>query len=510
MLTIIIGIAASLVGIVLGWLIRWLYGRFHLLSAENRAERLLLEAEQNASSAKKDIILQAKEGLLVDRRKQEQEMQEHRSKVLDAERRLSEKEADFARRVASNQRELKQIAERGEYLKKLEENFGKQKKRLVSELEKIAGMSAEEAKHSLITSLESDARNDAQIIIKKIEQEATNEAQKKARQIVVSAIQRVVPEINPEMTTYSVALPNEDMKGRIIGKEGRNIRALELATGVDIVIDDTPDVVIISCFDPVRREIGRQTLETLMRDGRIHPSSIEETAKKVQKEINELIKKYGEETLYELEIHHINPEAIPAIGRLHFRQSYGQNVLNHSKEVAIVASMIAGEVGCDREITKRGGILHDVGKSIESDKDRTHVELGVELAKRIRESEEVINCIEAHHGDVPFTCPEAAIVQAADSISASRPGARRESVDNYLKRLRHLEEIAAEFEGVEKAYAIQAGRELRILVNNEVVDDNEARSIAQHIARTIEQQMQYPGRIKVTMIRETRVIEYAH
>ncbi len=509
MLTIIFIVAASLIGIALGWMIRWIYGKFLLTSAENRAERLILDAEQNADSARKDIILQAKEGLLQDRRKQEQEIQEYRATVHNSERRLSEKEAEFEKRTSEHDQALKQLSDRERHLTKIEAGLSKQKDRFVQELEKVSGMSAAEAKHSLIVSLEDDARNDAQNTIRKIEQEASSDAQRRARRIVVAAIQRIIPVINAEMTATSVALPSEDMKGRIIGKEGRNIHSIELATGVDIVIDDTPGMVIISCFDPIRREIARQTLERLIRDGRIHPARIEETAEKVKQDINEIIKERGEKTLYELEIHHIDPAAIPAIGRLHFRQSYGQNVLEHSKEVAIIASMIAGEVGCDRDIAKRGGILHDVGKGIESDKDSTHVELGVEFAKRIRESSEVINCIEAHHGDVPFSCSEATIVQAADSISASRPGARRESIDNYLKRLKNLEQIAGEFSGVEKAYAIQAGRELRILVNNEIVDDHEARSIAQHIARTIEQQLQYPGRIKVTMIRETRVVEYA-
>jgi ribonuclease Y len=316
-------------------------------------------------------------------------------------------------------------------------------------------------------------------------------------------------EVNAEVTVTSVNLPNDEMKGRIIGREGRNIRTLETLTGVDVIIDDTPEAVVVSCFDPVRKEVGKRSLERLISDGRIHPTRIEEVVQKVTSEISQSIYEEGEKVLFDLGIHHMKPEGIRGVGRLQYRTSYGQNVLAHSREVAVFAGMIAAEVGADREVAKRGGLLHDVGKGIETDGDSNHVELGVELAKRIGEEDRVINCVAAHHGDVPHSCVESVIVQVADALSASRPGARRETLDNYIKRLESLEQIAEEFDGVQKAYAIQAGRELRIMVDQEKVSDVEAKEIAQNIARKIEAQLRYPGRIKVTMIRETRIVEYA-
>jgi len=315
--------------------------------------------------------------------------------------------------------------------------------------------------------------------------------------------------VNAEVTVASVSLPNDEMKGRIIGREGRNIRTLETLTGVDVIIDDTPEAVVISCFDPVRKEIARRSLERLITDGRIHPTRIEEVVQKVTQEISQHLYEEGEKVLFDLGIHHMKPEGIRGLGRLVFRTSYGQNVLAHSKEVALFAGMIAAEIGADVEIAKRGGLLHDIGKGIESDGDSNHVELGVELAKRTGEDPRIINAIAAHHGDVPHSCVESVIVQIADALSASRPGARRETLDNYIKRLENLEKIAEDFEGVDKAYAIQAGRELRIMVDHEKVTDNEARDIARAIAKRIENELRYPGRIKVTMIRETRIVEYA-
>ncbi|MFW6234992.1 MAG: ribonuclease Y, partial [Spirochaetota bacterium] len=312
-----------------------------------------------------------------------------------------------------------------------------------------------------------------------------------------------------EVTVASVSLPNDEMKGRIIGREGRNIRTLETLTGVDIIIDDTPEAVVVSCFDPVRKEIAKKSLERLVSDGRIHPSRIEEVVHKVTQELSQAIYEEGEKICFDLGVHNMKPEGIRGLGRLLYRTSYGQNVLAHTREVATFASMLAAEVGADREIAKRGGLLHDIGKGIESQGDTNHVELGVELAKRLGEDERVINCIAAHHGDVPHSCPESVLVQVADALSASRPGARRETLDNYIKRLENLERIAEQFEGVEKAYAIQAGRELRIMVNHEQVSDSEAKDIAKNIARQIEAELRYPGRIKVTMIRETRIVEYA-
>jgi ribonuclease Y len=346
-------------------------------------------------------------------------------------------------------------------------------------------------------------------VLNKIEQETTVAAEKKAREIIVSTIQRIATDVTSEVTVTTVSLPNDEMKGRIIGREGRNIRTLETLTGVDVIIDDTPEAVVISCFDPVRKEIAKKSLERLISDGRIHPARIEEVVQKITKEITQIIYEEGEKILFELGLHNFNSDGIRALGRLHFRTSYGQNVLSHSKEVAILSGMIAAEVGADREIAKRGALLHDIGKGIESESDSTHVELGIELAKKMGEDPRVINAIAAHHGDIEFSCPEAVIVQIADSISASRPGARRETLDTYIKRLENLEKIAESFDGVEKAYAIQAGRELRIMANSEKVSDDIAKELAKGIAKKIEAELRYPGRIKVTIIRETRVVEYA-
>jgi ribonuclease Y len=378
-----------------------------------------------------------------------------------------------------------------------------------SELERVAKMSSQEAKQQIIEALQNEAKRDAQVIINKIEQEAQLRADKIARDIIITSIQRLATEVSSDVTVTTVSLPGDEMKGRIIGREGRNIRTLETLTGVDVIIDDTPEAVVISCFDPVRKEIARVALERLVQDGRIHPARIEEVVIKATKEMEQVIMEEGEKVIFDLGIHNISQEMIRALGRLHFRTSYGQNVLAHSKEVATLAGMIAGEVGADCDIARRGGLLHDIGKGIESDGDANHAELGADLAKRLGEDPRVINAILSHHNDIEPSCVESVIVQIADAISAARPGARRETLDNYIKRLESLEGIAESFEGVEKAYAIQAGRELRILVNNDSVSDEGAKEIAKDIAGRIEAELRYPGRIKVTIIREMRVVEYA-
>jgi ribonuclease Y len=379
----------------------------------------------------------------------------------------------------------------------------------IAELERIAGMTSDEAKLSIVESMQNEAKHDAQLIINKIEQDAQLKADKLARDIVVSSIQRIATEVSSEVTVSTVSLPSDEMKGRIIGREGRNIRTLETLTGVDVIIDDTPEAVVISCFDPVRKEIARVSLERLVQDGRIHPARIEEVVAKVTKEITRVMMEEGEKVIFDLGIHNMSQEMVRALGRLHFRTSYGQNVLNHSKEVAILSGMIAAEVGADRDIARRGGLLHDIGKGIETDSDANHAEMGADLAKRLGEDPRIVNAILSHHDDVEPSCIESVIVQIADAISAARPGARRETLDNYIKRLESLEDIAESFSGVEKAYAIQAGRELRILVNNDSVSDDGAKDIAKGIASRIEAELRYPGRIKVTIIRETRVVEYA-
>jgi ribonuclease Y len=360
-----------------------------------------------------------------------------------------------------------------------------------------------------VQSLENEARHDAQVTINLIEQEAKLAADKKARDILITTIQRLATDVASEVTVTTVSLPNDEMKGRIIGREGRNIRTLETLTGVDIIIDDTPEAVVISCFDPIRREIAKTALSRLISDGRIHPARIEEIVQKVSKEIAQTIYEEGERVLFEVGIHTMSPEAIRTLGRLHFRTSYGQNVLAHSKEVALIAGMIASEVGANVDLAKRAALLHDIGKGVEANGDGNHIEVGMDLAKRLGEDPRVLNAIGSHHGDVEPESVEAVIVQIADAISAARPGARKETLDNYLKRLENLESIAEAFDGVDKAYAIQAGRELRILVNNEKITDDAAKDLAKNVAKRIENELKYPGRIKVTIIREMRVIEYA-
>ncbi|MFW5684763.1 MAG: ribonuclease Y [Spirochaetota bacterium] len=506
---LVLWIVLPLAGLILGWLIRWIYARFQLSASEQRAERLKRDAVKDAEALKKELILETKDELLRERNQQEKELREERSELQRFEKRLLQKEENLEQKLAGVERQQQEFVERERAIERKEHDLSEQEANWRQELERISGLTADEAKRQLVSSLENEARHDAQALVNKIEQEANVTAERRGKEILVSTIQRMASEVNAEVTVASVALPNDEMKGRIIGREGRNIRTLETLTGVDIIIDDTPEAVVVSCFDPVRKEIARRSLERLISDGRIHPTRIEEVVQKVTQEVSQSIYDEGEKVLFELGLHQMKPEGVRGIGRLQYRTSYGQNVLMHSKEVAILAGMLAAELGADTDIARRGGLLHDVGKGIESDGDSNHVELGVELVKRIGEDDRVVNCIAAHHGDVPHSCVESVIVQIADALSASRPGARRETLDNYIRRLENLERIAEEFDGVEKAYAIQAGRELRIMVNHEQVSDGGAQEIAKEIAKRIETQLRYPGRIKVTMIRETRIVEYA-
>lgn len=508
-MTLALYIILPLAGIFLGWLVRWLYARFQLSSIEQKAERVSQDAIKEAEAKKKELLLEAKDELLRDRNQQEREFRERRNELQRFDRRVIQKEENLERKSAELERQQKAISDRGGKLESREAVLKNEEEKWRSELEKIAELTAEEAKNLIIRSLENEAKHDAQVIINKIEQEAQTTAEKKAREILVSTIQRLSTDISSEITVTSVSLPNDEMKGRIIGREGRNIRTLETLTGVDIIIDDTPEAVVISCFDPIRKEIARTALERLIADGRIHPARIEEVVQKVTKEMSQIIMDEGERVLFDLGVHNINQEGVRALGRLHFRTSYGQNVLMHTKEVSILAGMLAAQVSGDREIAKRGAIFHDIGKGIESNGDKNHIELGMELARKLGEDERVINAIASHHGDVEPTSIESVLVQVADAISASRPGARRETLDNYIKRLENLERIAESFSGVEKCFAIQAGRELRIMVDNSQVNDNGAKELAKEIAKKIENELRYPGRIKVTIIRETRVIEYA-
>jgi ribonuclease Y len=502
-------IGLPLVGLILGWSVRWLYARFQLTSSEQKAERLKKDAVKEAEALKKELVIETKDELIRERNQQEKEHRERRNELNLFERELRQKEKNLEDKAALIERQQQAFVDRERNIEAREHELDAAERKWQEELERVSALSSEDAKKMLVQSLEDEARHEAQALLNKIDQEAQAAADRNARELLVSTIQRMASEVNSEVTVASVSLPNDDMKGRIIGREGRNIRTLETLTGVDVIIDDTPEAVVVSCFDPVRKEIAKKALERLVSDGRIHPTRIEEVVQKVTGEISQTIYEEGEKVLFDLGIHHMKVDGIRGLGRLHYRTSYGQNVLAHSKEVAVFAGMIAAEVGADRDIARRGGLLHDIGKGIESDGDASHVELGVELAKRIGEDERVVNAIASHHGDVPHSCVESVIVQIADALSASRPGARRETLDNYIKRLQNLEQIAEEFEGVEKAYAIQAGRELRIMVNHETVSDLGAKEIAKGIARQIEAQLRYPGRIKVTMIRETRITEYA-
>ena len=486
-------VVLPLAGIVLGWIIRWLWARFQLSASEQKAERVKQDAIREAEAQRREILLNAKDELIRERNQQERENRERRAEVQRYEARVSKKEELVDQKATECERKEKEFADMNAAMKKREAVLSEKEEQYRKELERVSGLSAQEAKDLIIKSLEN----------------AQLSAEKKAREILIQTVQRLAPETTGDITVATVSLPSDEMKGRIIGREGRNIRTLETLTGVDIIIDDTPEAVVISCFDPVRKEIARQSLERLISDGRIHPARIEEIVQKVTREIQNKIYEEGERALFDLGIHNMPTEGVRALGRLYFRTSYGQNVLNHSKEVANAASILAAEIGVDRELAKRAAVLHDIGKGAESDSDQNHAEVGAEMAREMGEDPRVINAIAAHHNDVEPTTIEAVIVQIADAISASRPGARRETIDNYIKRLENLESIAEKFEGVEKAYAIQAGRELRILVNNEKIADNEVKQLASDIAKRIETDLKYPGRIRLTMIRETRIVEYA-
>ena len=508
-LLIILCIALPIVGIILGWTFRWIYGKFQFSSSEQKAKRVIEDATKEAEARAKEYQLQVKEQLIQERTQQERENRDRRNELQQYERRLTKKEEQIDERTKECDKFEKEFAVRVENMNKKEQEIAAQEETYRRELERISGLTQEEAKKLIIQNLENEARHDAQALLNKIDQEAQVTAEKKARDVLVSAIQRIVTETTSDTTVATVSLPSDEMKGRIIGREGRNIRALETLTGVDIIIDDTPEAVVISCFDTVRKEIARVALERLITDGRIHPARIEEVVQKVTREIQQSIYEEGEKALFDLGIHNMSQEGIRALGRLYYRTSYGQNVLTHSREVAELASILAAEVGANKELAKRAALLHDIGKGAENDSDQNHAEVGAEMARKMGEDPRVVNAIAAHHNDVEPQTIEAVIVQIADAISAARPGARRETVDNYIKRLENLEETAKKFEGVEQAFAIQAGRELRVLVNNEKIPDADVKDLAKQIAKQIETDLRYPGRIKITMIRETRIIEYA-
>ena len=469
-----------------------------------------------AGTSKKELIVEGKEEAQHLRQEAEREARDRRVEIKKDEQRLISKEdvLDKKEQVLNKRNEQleqtqKHLAEREKELEKKSEEVGHAHDKMLAELEKVAGMTKEEAKSELIAGYEQEAKKDAVKMVRDIENEAKNEGQKKAREIISLAIQKCAADHASEGTVSVVPLPSDDMKGRIIGREGRNIRALEAATGIDLIIDDTPEVVILSGFDPIRREVARITLEKLIVDGRIHPARIEETVEKVKRDVENQIKEAGDAAVFDTGVYGLHPELVKLLGRLKFRTSYGQNILKHSLEVAFLAATMAGELGADVALAKRAGLLHDIGKAVDFELEGTHIQIGADLAKKYRESKEVVNAIMAHHGDVEPLTVEAVLVQAADAISGARPGARRESLENYVKRLEKLEEIADSFPGVEKSFAIQAGREVRVMVKPEVVDDTATVFLAKEVAKKIEAEMEYPGQIKVNVIREMRSVEYA-
>ena len=506
---ILVSIVTLVFGLLVGYIYRKNVGEKAIGSAEQKANNLILDAQNKSETIKKEITLEAKEEAHRLRTDAERDAKERRMEIQRAEKRLAQKEESVDRKLENIDRKVENISrqenEIQEKRKELDSFLAKQ----IEELEKISGMTAEEAKQLLLAEVEKDVRHDASVMIKDIESKAKEEADRRAKEIISGAIQRCAADHVAESTVSVVALPNDEMKGRIIGREGRNIRAIETMTGVDLIIDDTPEAVIISGFDPVRREVARVALEKLIVDGRIHPARIEEMVEKAQKEVNSIIKAEGEQATFEVGIHNLHPELVKLLGRLKYRTSYGQNVLKHSIEVAHLAGLMAGELGMDTKLAKRAGLLHDIGKALDHEYEGTHVDIGIQVLKKYKESDAVINGMAAHHGDYEPQSMEAVLIAAADALSAARPGARRETLDTYIKRLEKLEEIANTTPGVDKSYAIQAGREIRIIAKPEEVNDEGIVLLAREISKKIESELEYPGQIKINVIRETKAVDYA-
>ena len=508
-LCVIMAVAGLLLGVVADSVYRKNVSEKKLGSAEEEAKRILNEAIKTAESKQREAMVEAKEAILTARNEWEKEEKERRSDIQKQENRLQQKEENLDRKTDNIEKKEEALQAKMAELESAKEEVEGIKARQMAELERISGMTAEEAKDMLVRQLEAEVTHESAAKIKEAETRLKEESEAMAREVIGLAIQRCAADHVAEATVSVVPLPNDDMKGRIIGREGRNIRTLETLTGVDLIIDDTPEAITVSCFDPVRREIARIALEKLIQDGRIHPARIEEMVEKAKREVDATIKAEGERAVFEANVHGLHPELIKLLGRMKYRTSYGQNILNHSLEVAHLAGLMASELGADVNTAKRAGLLHDLGKSIDHEVEGSHVQIGVELARKYREHDSIIHAIEAHHNDVEPRTIVACLVQAADAVSAARPGARRENLENYIKRLEKLEEITGTYPGVEKSFAIQAGREVRVMVRPEQVSEDQMVILARDLAKKIEEEMEYPGQIKVHVLRETKVVEYA-
>lgn len=505
-LALVIGCA---IGFPLGIRYRKKVSEKEISSAEEEGKRIINEAIKSAESKKREALLEAKEEILKNRSEYEKEVKERRADLQRQENRLQQKEESLDRKTEAIEKKEDLLTQKHAALDKETEEIRTVKRSQTELLERISGFTADDAKKYLISQVESEVTHETALKIKEVESRMKEESEARAREVVAQAIQRCAADQVAEMTVSVVPLPNDEMKGRIIGREGRNIRTIETLTGVDLIIDDTPEAITVSCFEPVRREIARLALEKLIADGRIHPTHIEEMVEKARREVEAVIKSEGERATFETGVRGLHPELVKMLGRLHYRTSYGQNVLQHSIEVSHIAGMMAAELGADVQTAKRAGLLHDIGKSIDHEMEGTHVALGVEFARKYKEREDVIHAIEAHHNDVEPRTIVACLVQAADAISAARPGARRENLENYIKRLEQLETITGTYPGVDKAYAIQAGREVRVMVKPEIVSEDQMIILARDLAKKIEEEMEYPGQIKVHVLRETTAVEYA-